>query len=214
LPCKANISSLLLAFPQKMKKTLLLVLVLLATTLASAVAQNRPSKRKSVPAGRGRSEPKDKGETKPPPEYAPIITQQASKEEAPAMPAFVGKIKLKRPVLVYYEQPEPGQSVQQLIMAEANLGLLKTMSLEQLMARREVYVDGLGNLPLPGSDISKYRLIGTSVVAEETRRPAGDGRSTYSRLKVPSSGPAVRGARTSRGIPALCKRAPEKRIRP
>jgi len=171
-----------------MKKTLLLVLVLLATTLASAVAQNRPSKRKSVPAGRGRSEPKDKGETKPPPEYAPIITQQASKEEAPAMPAFVGKIKLKRPVLVYYEQPEPGQSVQQLIMAEANLGLLKTMTLEQLMARREVYVDGLGNLPLPGSDISKYRLIGTSVVAEETRRPAGDGRSTYSRLKVPSSG--------------------------
>ena len=62
------------------------------------------------------------------------------------------------------------------------------MDLEKLRSRREVFVDGLGNLVLPGSDATKFRLVGTSMVAEDTRRPAGDGRSTFSRLKVPSSG--------------------------
>lgn len=101
---------------------------------------------------------------------------------------IVSKIKLKKPVLVYYEEPAPGKAVQQLIMAEENLGLLKTLDLEHLMLRREVFVDGLGNLALPGSDANKYRLLGTSLVAENNRRPIGDGRSSYSRLKVPSSG--------------------------
>ena len=100
---------------------------------------------------------------------------------------MVNKVKIKKPVLVYYEEPAPGKSVQQLIMAEENLGLLKTLDLEKLMARREVFVDGLGNLALPGSDVNKYRLLGTSAVAEDTRRPVGDGRSFYSRLKMPSS---------------------------
>jgi hypothetical protein len=171
-----------------MKRTYLLVLVLLATTLASAVAQSRQGPRKPGSGGNGRSDSKSKGSPKPPPEYSPIITPQANKEEASTKSVFVGKVKLKKPVLVYYAEPEPGQSVQQLVMAEANLSLLKTLNLEQIMTRREVFVDGLGNLPLPGNDASKYRLIGTSVVAEETRRPAGDGRSFYSRLKVPSSG--------------------------
>ncbi len=45
-------------------------------------------------------------------------------------PRHVGKIKLKKPVLVYYEQAAPGKAVQQLIMAEENLGLLKTLDLE------------------------------------------------------------------------------------
>jgi hypothetical protein len=73
-------------------------------------------------------------------------------------------------------------------MAEENLSLLKTLDLEQLMNRREVFVDGLSNRPLPGIDDAKFRLLGTSAVAEDTRRPAGDGRSYYSRLKVPASG--------------------------
>ncbi|GAB3333801.1 hypothetical protein GCM10027511_42270 [Hymenobacter humi] len=101
---------------------------------------------------------------------------------------YVGKIKLRKPIIVFYEEGAPGKSVQQLIMSEENLGLLKTLDLEHLMNRREVFVDGLGNRALPGSDASKYRLLGTSGVAEDTRRPAGDGRSFYSRLKVPASG--------------------------
>ena len=56
------------------------------------------------------------------------------------------------------------------------------------MARREVFVDGLGNLALPGRDAGKFRLLGTSAVAEAARRPAGDGRSFYSRLHLPASG--------------------------
>ncbi|MBD2766700.1 hypothetical protein IC235_02200 [Hymenobacter sp. BT664] len=172
-----------------MKKTLLLVIVLLAATLASAVAQSRPSPRKLTPTGRGNSAPTGKGSPKPPPEYTPITTVPTSSEpEGPKAPSYVGKVKLKKPVLVYYQEPEPGKSVQQLVMAEENLRLLKILNLEQLMERREVFVDGLGNFPLPGTDASKYRLLGTSLVAEETRRPAGDGRCFYSRLKVPSPG--------------------------
>ncbi|MDB5236703.1 MAG: hypothetical protein JWR44_3696, partial [Hymenobacter sp.] len=118
--------------------------------------------------------------------YSAIQSGRAD-EDAP-LPTVVSKVKLKKPVLVYYEEPAPGKSVQQLIMSEENLGLLKTLDLEHLMARREVFVDGLGNLALPGSDVTKFRLLGTSAVAEDTRRPVGDGRSFYSRLKVPSSG--------------------------
>lgn len=168
-----------------MKKHLFLIVLLVATTLG-AVAQSRPGSRKPTPQSKGKSTPGNKGAVKPPPVYAPITTQRADEEDA-TPPLMVGKVKLKKPVLVYYEEPAPGKSVQQLIMSEENLGLLKTLDLEHLMARREVFVDGLGNLALPGSDVTKYRLLGTSVVAEETRRPAGDGRSTFSRLKVPSS---------------------------
>lgn len=171
-----------------MKKHLLLVALLLATTLASAVAQSRPGTRKPAPKSTGKPVPGAKGAIKPPPVYAPITTQREGDGEPAPAGVSVGKIKLKRPVLVFYEAPAPGTSVQQLIMAEEHLGLLKTLDLEQLMARREVFVDGLGNLTLPGSDVSKYRLLGTSAVAENTRRPVGDGRSFYSRLKVPSSG--------------------------
>lgn len=168
-----------------MKMRILLLVLLLATTLASAVAQSRTGTRKPVP--RSKAAPSTRGAPKPPPVYTPIVTQRAGGEDAPP-PLIMSKIKLKKPVLVYYEEPAPGQSVQQLIMAEENLGLLKTMDLEHLMARREVFVDGLGNRTLPGSDVNKFRLLGTSLVAEATRRPAGDGRSTYSRLKLPASG--------------------------
>ncbi|WP_210519332.1 hypothetical protein [Hymenobacter terricola] len=171
-----------------MKKHLLLVSLLLAASMASAVAQSRPGTRKPVPKSKGRVAPGAKGSVKAPPVYSTIVTQGDNSDEDVKLPVLVSKVKLKKPVLVYYEEAAPGKSVQQLIMAEENLGLLKTLDLEHLMTRREVFVDGLGNRPLPGSDVNKYRLLGTSAVAEETRRPAGDGRSFYSRLKVPSSG--------------------------
>ena len=173
-----------------MKKSVFLVVVLLAFTLASAVAQSRPGARKPVPNSRGKQapgSPKGKSAPKPPPVYTPITTQ-AGEQEAARPTAVVNKVKIKKPVLVYYQEPAPGKSVQQLILAEENLGLLKTLDLEHLVARREVFVDGLGNMPLAGSDVNKYRLLGTSAVAEDTRRPVGDGRSFYSRLKVPSPG--------------------------
>ena len=119
--------------------------------------------------------------------YSPIVTERGDDEDV-ILPVVVSKVKLKKPVLVYYVEPSPGKSMQQLVMAEENLGLLKTLDLEHLMTRREVFVDGLGNMALPGSDVNKYRLLGTSTVAEETRRAVGDGRNFYSRLKVPSSG--------------------------
>lgn len=168
-----------------MKKHLLLI-VLLLVTVAGAAAQSRHPTRKPAPKGKGKGAAGAKGVVKPPPVYSTIATPQADEDAAPRL--MVGKVKLKKPVLVYYQEPTPGKSVQQLIMAEENLALLKTLDLEHLMARRDVYVDGLGNLALPGSDVNKYRLLGTSAVAEENRRPAGDGRSFYSRLKVPSSG--------------------------
>ena len=172
-----------------MKKNLLLLALLLATTLGSAaVAQSRPGSRKPVPKGKGKPASGARGSVKAPPVYTPIVTQGADGEENGALPVVVSKIKLKKPVIVYYEEPAPGKSVQQLILSEENLGLIKTLDLEHLMMRREVFVDGLGNRALPGSDVAKYRLLGTSAVAEDTRRPVGDGRSFYSRLKVPSSG--------------------------
>ncbi|MBJ6109576.1 hypothetical protein JAO73_11165 [Hymenobacter sp. BT523] len=169
-----------------MKKHLLLIALLLVTSGLSASAQSRPGSRKPAPKGKTK-QPAGKAAPKPPPVYSPIQSQ-SNGDEPTAQPIVVNKVKLKKPVLVYYEEPAPGKSVQQLIMSEENLGLLKTLDLEHLMMRREVFVDGLGNLALPGSDVTKYRLLGTSAVAEDTRRPVGDGRNFYSRLKVPSSG--------------------------
>ena len=183
-----------------MKKPILLLVLLLGTTQLSAWGQSRPAPRKPVlknarkpvpgtkPAPSSKAAPTVKGAPKPPPVYAPIATQRASEAEPVVAPAVVSKVKLKKPVLVYYQEPAPGKVMQQLIMAEEYLDLINTLDLEHLMTRREVFVDGLGNRSLPGSDITKFRLLGTSSVAEDTRRPVGDGRSFYSRLKVPSSG--------------------------
>ena len=170
-----------------MRKHLPLVVLLLTGVQVGVGAQSRPSPRQPAPPSKAapatRSSPKAA-----PVVYAPITTKREEGEKKPVSTLYVGKVKLKKPVLVYYQEPAPGKAVQQLIMSEENLGLLKTLDLEQLMARREVFVDGLGNLPLPGSDVTRYRLLGTNSVAEETRRPVGDGRSFFSRLKVPSSG--------------------------
>ncbi len=211
-------------FLPNMKKALPLLVLLLAATLGSAVAQSRPGPRKPLAKGKGRSTTGAKGAVKSPFGYAPITTRGAEGDENAATLVLVSKIKLKKPVLVYYEEAAPGKSVHQLIMSEANLGLLKTLDLETLMSRREIFVDGLGNRALPGSDATKYRLLGTSAMAETTRRPVGDGRSFFSRLKVPSSsvlyvvresaeeyrhfvkGPQKKGALldfTSNGLPGL-----------
>ena len=166
-----------------MKNRLLLLVLLLASTGSGAWAQSRPYLKKPAKGKSGTS----KNAPKPPPVYAPIVIQKASDNEDGPPPVIVNKVKLKKPVLVYYQEPAPGKVVQQLIMSEENLSLLKTNDLEHLMQHREVFVDGLGNLALPGSDMAKYRLLGTSTVAEDTRRPVGDGRCFFSRLKVPSS---------------------------
>lgn len=167
-----------------MKNRLLLLVLLLAGTCSGAWAQSRPYLKKPA---KGKA-PNSKNAPKPPPVYAPIVIQKASDSEDGPPPVVVNKVKLKKPVLVYYQEPAPGKVVQQLIMSEENLPLLKTNDLEHLMQRREVFVDGLGNFALPGSDMAKMRLLGTSTVAEDNRRPAGDGRSFFSRLKIPSSG--------------------------
>ncbi|WP_310397963.1 hypothetical protein [Hymenobacter sp.] len=170
-----------------MKKLALLFALLLAGSLASAVAQSRPGSRKPAPRGKSKAAPA-RGRSRQTSSGAFVTAQRAGNDDDVSPATVMGKIKLKKPVLVYYEEAAPGKSVQQLIMSEENLGLLKTLDLEQLMARREVFVDGLGNLALPGRDVKKYRLLGSSAAAEETLRPVGDGRSFFSRLKVPASG--------------------------
>ena len=108
---------------------------------------------------------------------------------APGEPQLViGRVRLASPVLVFYRQPGAGKAVQQLVMDKNQLPLLRTLTLEELAERRNVFVDGLGNPALPGTDAQKFRLAGTNLLAGAERRPAGDGRSTYARLKVPAPG--------------------------
>ena len=171
-----------------MKTKLLFLVLLLLAALGSAMAQSRSGSRKAPVKGKGKTGPGGKGVVKPPPVYTPITTQREGADEDALPQQVVSRVKLKQPVLVYYEEAAPGKTVQQLIMAEEFLPLLKTLNLEQLMMRREIFVDGLGNLTPPGVDATKFRLLGTNTIAESQRRPVGDGRSFYSRLKLSSSG--------------------------
>jgi hypothetical protein len=108
---------------------------------------------------------------------------------APSEPqAYVSRVRLAEPVLVFYRAPGTSQATQQLVMDKQQLPLLLTLSLEELAQRRGIFVDGLGNPGLPGADGQKFRLSGPSLLAGPERRPAGDGRSTYVRLKVPAPG--------------------------
>lgn len=224
LPCRAIRYPSQLAFPWKMKKHLLLILLLLAATLAGAVAQSRPGSRpllaqaKPAPTptkarpGVGKTASKgavkegskgvgtkarkaavalksgNKSVVQPPLGSVPIVPPPLDAAAELRLPAGMRRITLENPVLVYYAAPAPGRAVQQLIMAEQHLGLLKLLNVEHLLTRREVFVDGLGNRALPGSDGPAYHLLGPGVVAEATRRPAGDGRSCYSRLRVSAPG--------------------------
>jgi hypothetical protein len=164
--------------------TLLGVALLSAANEASAQA-HRPVPSKAPVKGK----PGVRAPLPPPP---PVESARRVVEEEEKPKLYISKIKIKDPVLVYYQQAAPGTAVQQLLMEEKNLPLLKTASLEELVARREVFVDGLGNYSPPGATgeaAVKVRLTGVSLLAtSEKRYPAPDGRSTYVRLKVPSPG--------------------------
>jgi hypothetical protein len=167
----------------------LLAAALLGAGARQAVAQVRkPAPGKPVP---GKAPVKGKpGVKTPPPPPPPVEAARRVVEEEVKPPLVISKVKIKEPVLVFYQQEAPGKAVQQLLMEEKNLTLLKTTSLEDLVARREVFVDGLGSYDPPGqADAGKYRLAGVSQLANsEKRSTAPDGRSTYVRLKVPSPG--------------------------
>jgi len=168
-----------------MKKHLLLAALFFAASLTEVLAQDQPgftmpskSKTKSKTAAGAKSKSKTN---------APIIIKKGDADDD-VPPIIVSRLRMKNPIIVYYEQAPPGKAVQQLIMEEDHLALLRYLSPDQLVMRREIYVDGVGNLGLPGTDEKKYRLLGTNLIADEERKPAGDGRSTYSKLKIPSPG--------------------------
>ena len=138
-----------------MKTHLLLVVLLLVATLGAAVAQDMPgfsappkSKTKGKPAAKGKGKGNPNG---------PILIKGSSRDEE-APPIIATKVRLKNPVIVYYEQAPPGKATQQLIMDEEHLALLRYLTPDELVMRREVYVDGLGNLPLPGKDENKRSM--------------------------------------------------------
>lgn len=159
---------------------------LLAAAATGAAAQTRrPAPGKSTVKGRPGSRPA----TPAAPIESARRVESAVDEGKP--PLVISKIKLSDPVLVFYQQAGPTNAVQQLLMDEKSMSLLKTMPLEELVARREVFIDGLGNYDPPKgtADAEKYRLTGVSQLASsEKRRAAPDGRSTYARLKVPGHG--------------------------
>ncbi|MDO7876114.1 hypothetical protein Q5H93_15325 [Hymenobacter sp. ASUV-10] len=168
-----------------MKKHLLLVALFFAASFSEVLAQDQPgftmpskSKTKSKTAAGAKSKSKTN---------APIVIKKGDPDDD-VPPIIVSRLRMKNPIIVYYEQAPPGKAVQQLIMEEDHLALLRYLSPDQLVSRREVYVDGVGNLGLPGTDEKKYRLLGTNLIADPERKPAGDGRSTYSKLKIPSPG--------------------------
>ena len=166
-------------------------LLLLATALGTHAQTRRPAPGKPTP---GKTAPKGRpgtGTKAPPPPPAPIETAKRVEIEEEKPPLIINRIKLKDPVLVFYQQAGPPNAVQQLLMDEKTMELLKTTPLEELVARREIFVDGLGNYDPPKGtpDAQKYRLTGVSLLANsEKRKTAPDGRSTYARIKVPSPG--------------------------
>ena len=143
----------------------LLALVLLGTAAGTANAQAR----KPVP---GKAPVKGKpGVKAPPPPPPPVEAAKRVVEEEAKPQVYISKIKIKEPVLVFYQQAAPGTAVQQLLMEEKNLPLLKTTPLEELVARREVFVDGLGNYSPPGQapNDERFRLTGVSLDRKSTR---------------------------------------------
>lgn len=164
----------------------LLVGGLLLGVVSSAAAQTRrPAPGKGSPIQKGKASQA----ARPAPTPVEAAKRVVGQEDKP--PLVIIKVKLKDPVLVFYQQAAPNVAVQQLLMDEKSLNLLKTMPLEELVARRDIFIDGLGNYDPPGADADaqKYRLTGVSLLASsEKRKAAPDGRSTYARLRVPSPG--------------------------
>lgn len=173
-------------FPSALAFSLwLLVVAVSATAQTRRPTPGKPTPGKNTPKGR----PGGKVAAPPAPMEEAKRVDVAADEDKP--PLVISRIKLKDPVLVFYQQPGPPNAVQQLLMDEKSMALLKTTSLEDLVARREVFIDGLGNYDPPKgtNDAQKFRLTGVSILANsEKRKTAPDGRSTYARLKVPSPG--------------------------
>ena len=154
--------------------------LLLMAALLAAAAPAQAQARRPVPSKNG-------------PRKAPTPIEDARRVEDDDHPLLlIQEVKIENPVLVFYQQGAPTNAVEQLLMSEKALALLKTVPLEELVARREVFIDGLGNYDPPHSspDLQvKYRLTGVSQLASKEKRwPAPDGRSTYAKLKVPSPG--------------------------
>lgn len=165
-----------------LRYTFLLVVLAAAAPMGASAQARRPTSGKGT--GRNATKPGQKALVPAPIDAARRVEGE---DDRPAL--IITKMKLADPVLVFYQAAAPNAAVQQLLMDEKNLPLLRTESLERLVERREVFIDGLGNYDPPGSDAQKYRLTGVSLLASsEKRRPAPDGRSTYARLKVPSPG--------------------------
>lgn len=170
--------------------SLVLSLWLLVIAVSAQAQTRRPVPGKPAP---GKTTVKGRPGAKPIVPPAPM--EEARRVETTAgedkPPLVISRIKLKDPVLVFYQQAGATNAVQQLLMDEKNLALLKSTSLEDLVARREVFIDGLSNYDPPQgtADAQKFRLTGVSILASsEKRKTAPDGRSTYARLKVPSPG--------------------------
>lgn len=169
---------------------LALSLWLLVAAVSAGAQTRRPTPGKPAP---GKTAPKGRPGARVATPPAPIEEARrvdpAATEDKP--PLVISRIKLKSPVLVFYQQAGAPNAVQQLLMDEKSMELLKTTPLEMLVARREVFVDGLSNYDPPqgAGDAQKFRLTGVSVLASsEKHKTAPDGRSTYARLKVPSPG--------------------------
>jgi hypothetical protein len=163
----------------------LLVVAVSANAQTRRPAPGKPTPGKTTSKGR----PGAKIAAPPAPMEEAKRVETSADEDKP--PLVINRIKLKDPVLVFYQQAGSTNAVQQLLMDEKSMGLLKTTPLEDLVARREVFVDGLGNYDPPKgtTDAQKFRLTGVSILAStEKRKTAPDGRSTYARLKVPSPG--------------------------
>jgi hypothetical protein len=163
----------------------LLVVAVSANAQTRRPVPGRPVPGKTTPKGR----PGVKIAAPPAPMEEAKRVEAAADEDNP--PLVISRIKLKDPVLVFYQQAGAVNAVQQLLMDEKSMTLLKTTPLEDLVARREVFIDGLSNYDPPKgtADAQKFRLTGVSILAStEKRKTAPDGRSTYARLKVPSPG--------------------------
>ncbi len=169
-----------------MNRKLVLLLALLGLVVGTALGQGyKPPRGKNK--GKAGAKPAAKGKT-PAKVFSPLGAIRSEGNEDAPPPRVIRKVRIDSPVLVFYRQAPPGKAAQQFIMDEEDLSLLRYLTPEQLVSRREVFVDGLGNMGLPGTDEKKYRLVGTSHLANSERQPAGDGQSTYAKMKIPSPG--------------------------
>lgn len=170
-----------------MNRNLLLLLALLTLAIGTAAGQGY-----KPPRGKAKSKPGTKAPARgkaAPKVFAPLGAIRTADDEAATAPLrVIRKVKIDNPVLVSYRQASPGKAAQQLIMDEEDLSLLRYLTPDQLVSRREVFVDGLGNLALPDTDERKYRLVGINHLATGERKLAGDGQSTFVKLKIPSPG--------------------------